>query len=243
MHAQARKPTSETVPRSVRNGVERGRKVFDDDYDDRLPPPETYRLELDGEWDLWEFSGFGKHYVQCYSLFHLLIASTNGNEVSYKQLDWALHAFPWKGGWSTVDFFDSIVRFVPSVHKPRVRRIEYSSPGFIEISVGIIFASYAIRSACAAYDKLHDSYRKTQRAAKENKLLGIDIRKAELDLRQEQIVTELAEDLRKELAMKQFEHLFRSMKVDDLAQLRVMLALARRMQPLSKLQRDKNIHF
>ena len=104
--------------------------VYDDDDDH--DPPQIYRLELDGDWGWWEFSGLGRQYVQVYSFYHVLIAADRGNEYCLDRLRWALRAFPWKGGWSSVDFFDALVRTVPRRHLPRIRRFEYSSPGFIE---------------------------------------------------------------------------------------------------------------
>ena len=222
--------------------------MYDDPFDDRddgdsLPPPALYRLELDGEWGLLEFSGFGRQYVQSYALYHLLIAAERGDETSWHELRWALNAFPWRGGWSSVDFFDALVRIVPRTHLPRIRRIRYSSPGFIEITVGLILGAHALKAVIGTYDKLHDAYRKTQKAAKENKLLGIDVRRAELSLRQEELAAELAEELRDGLGMRQFEALLRSTDVKPLAELKIFLALCRRIRPLSNLQNDDSIRF
>ena len=213
------------------------------DDDEEVEPPELYRLELDGDWGLWELSEFGRQYVQAYSFYHVLIAADRGNELCLYRLRWALHAFPWRGGWSSVDFFDALVRTVPRSHLPRVRRIQYSSPGFIEITVGIMAAAGAVKSISAAYNAIHESYRRTQRAAAEHKLLKIDVRKAELSLGKMELVDELVKELRDELKLQQFERLLRGLDTAPLAELKVYLALCRRIRPLSKLQDDDKIRF
>ena len=214
---------------------------FDENGDDR--PPELYRLELGGEWGLWEFSGFGRQYVQSYSLYHALMAADQGDELSWYRLRGAISAYPWRGGWSSVDFFGNVISMVPRKHLPRIRRIQYASPGFIEITIGIILAAQAVKSVSKAYDKLHDSYVRTQRALRETKLMDMNVKKAELDVRQREMVMGLAESFRDDLEMRRFERLFRSMDIHPLAELKMFLALCRRIKPLSKLQKDDNIRF
>ena len=211
--------------------------------DEDVTPPELYRLDMDGEWGLLELSGFGRQYVQVYSFYHVLTAAERGHELSLARLRWALHAFPWRGGWSSVDFFDALVRTVPRSHLPRLRRMRYSSPGFIEFTVGIIAAAGAVKALCSSYDSIHGSYRKTRKAALKEKLLRERVRMTELRRHEQELVLGMVAELRDELQMRQFERLLQELDADPLVELKVLLALCRRIKPLSQLQDDEKIQF
>ena len=213
-----------------------------DHHNDELP---VYSLRLNGDWGLWELSGFGRQYVQTYSFFHVLTLANQGDEVFMDRLSWALRTSPWKGGWSAVDFFQALVNTVPRDRLPRIRRIQYSSPGFIEISLGIISVAYVIRACCKTYDQLHDSYHRTYKAAKKRQLLSLDVRKMELDVHKREIefVDQAVTELSAVLQLRPFEGLFRDLNTNRLALLKVLFALCRRIEPMAKLQDDDQVKF
>ena len=45
----------------------------------------------------------------------------------------AFRAFPWRGGWSAVGFYEQLRIAVPPKHRPRLVAIEYASPGFMDL--------------------------------------------------------------------------------------------------------------
>ena len=107
--------------------------------DEQQPKRGEHRLQIDGDWELLELSGFGRHYVQVYSF---LYAFEYGIKQEYPN-DRTLHAFealPWAGGWSAVNFYETLRVAVPSNLRPRVIAIRYASPGFIELAVAIAVA-------------------------------------------------------------------------------------------------------
>ena len=79
-----------------------GRYRFDD-----IPPPEPYRLHMDGEWDIPLLVRFGREYMQVYSFLYVLESAARGNEFQKARLRLALHAYPWKGGWRLISFSTS----------------------------------------------------------------------------------------------------------------------------------------
>ncbi len=211
----------------------------DDDHDE--PSLEVYRLGLDGDWGLWEFSGFGRQYVQSYAVYHLLISAESGDRFSLHRLQGSVNAFPWRGGWSSVDFFESVMNAIPRKQLPRIRRIQYSSPGFVELTVGLVVAAHLVGRACDIYDRIRESYTKTIKSLKENKLMNLDIKAKELDVRERELSLRLLEDHINAMEMHRFDRLLRSNDVNPLASLKMVLALSRRIKPISKLRREKKL--
>ena len=212
-------------------------------YDEHLSPPELYRLKLDGEWGLWEFVGFGRQYVQSYALYHVLIAADRGDQYSWYRLEWFINSFPWRGGWSTVDFFDAMIRTVPREHLPRIRRIQYSSPGYVELTVGFLLAARSISKACEVYDRIQSSYAKTQKTIRENKLADLDIRKKELSVRERELSVRLLERQIDTMGIGEFSSPLKSKEINPLAAVKMLLSLSRRIKALSRLRKDDNIEL
>ena len=92
----------------------------------------SYGLRVDGGWGLLELSEFGRQYVQVYSVIHALAAEAEERGALENRLRRTLRAFPWRGGWSSVNFFKSLIDAVPDEYAPRIAKIEYASPGSID---------------------------------------------------------------------------------------------------------------
>ena len=91
-----------------------------DDFPQDAPGSRT--LKVDGGWEFLELSNFGRQYVHIYSLIHALKAAAGTSGDHEKRLRWAFRAFPWRGGWSSVNFFQSLVDAVPNKHRPRIAK-------------------------------------------------------------------------------------------------------------------------
>lgn len=119
----------------------------------------TRRLPLDGAWSLLELSGFGRQYVQSYSFFHAIRFGADGEMEG--MVEYAFRGFPWRGGWSTVDFYEVLQSIVPEDERCRVVAIEYASPGYIDLGV-VLSAAVAIsgivRHICKSIDRANATY-------------------------------------------------------------------------------------
>lgn len=138
----------------------------------------TYRLHMDGDWGLFELSQFRRQYVQLYSFLYVLTYAPDPAQESPSPHDYtvsyAFRAFPWRGGWSAVDFFGSLSRIVPTEHRPRIVAIQYSSPGFVDLAL-LLGAAFTLRKivdhGCSIADRLHSTYTTFYEGAKQRKLL------------------------------------------------------------------------
>src|SRR5688500_8691733 len=90
------------------------------------------KLLLNGRWNLEELSETTKGYTQLYGFaFSLLDDLPQDPRI---QMDYLYARFPWRGGYSTVNFFNQLFHKIPPKLRPEVERIQYASPGFIELS-------------------------------------------------------------------------------------------------------------
>lgn len=92
--------------------------------------PTKFNIPLDSTWFITDLQKFTSEYANLYAFFYCAIPRfiTNIGERVQRCL-----AAPWKGGFSRVNFFDALERYVPPIHELEIKRINYASPGEIEI--------------------------------------------------------------------------------------------------------------
>jgi hypothetical protein len=200
---------------------------------------------LDERWKLEDFSILTKEYQQLYGFFHALRAI---NEGKFSNLEF--ERMPWLGGGSVVGFFSIIGKFVRHEDQPVVKQIQYASPGFIELTllvevakdIGIIVSAIAgaSTSAATAYHVIYSQYQK-------RKLTQLKIKDLEVKQLREEItfvknsIVELHEVF--QLNPEQTEALEQLSKGDELVQLKMLLALYRRAEPVAELQVRNKANF
>ncbi|WP_236622796.1 hypothetical protein [Vibrio cholerae] len=134
--------------------------------------------------------------------------------------------------------------------QPVVKRIQYASPGYIELTlltevakdIGIIVSALAgaITSAASTYHIIYSQYQK-------RKLTQLKIKELEAKQLREEItfvkssIVELHETF--QLNSKQVKALEQLSKGDELVQLKMLLALYRRAEPVAELQVQNKANF
>ena len=209
------------------------------------PEVGRHRLAMDGEWDLLELSGFGRQYVQVYSLIYTLQFRANQDDSSERVH--AFSVFPWTGGWSAVGFYNSLRTAIPRAHRPYIVVIEYASPGFIELAV-IVGVALNIRRIvnhlCGSIDRISTTYNALYAAAQRRKLLRIQAQRAQLELDRDEL--EFAEEVTQRLAESMGFDLtqqLRDLTDNPLVRMKILFSLFRRVRDLSRLQDSDQIRF
>ena len=127
-------------------------------------------LKLGGDCDLQDLSVF-RQYSHVYSVMYALQVGPSQDESRTRTFH-AFETFPWKGGWSTVDFYEGLRHATPDSHRPRIVSIQFSSPGFIELML-LVSASAAIRlvvdNACRSFERISATYTTLHKDAAERK--------------------------------------------------------------------------
>ncbi len=123
-------------------------------------------LGLDGRWDLEELSDTTKDYIQLYGFAYSLLPDL---PVARKEeIDYIYGKFPWRGGYSTVNFFNQLFHKIPPKLRPEVQRIQYASPGFIELTELLVVSGTVaaiIFTVCKSLKSVHvfiEAFRRRQ---------------------------------------------------------------------------------
>jgi hypothetical protein len=200
-------------------------------------------LQLDGRWGLEELSDTARDYIQIYGFAYSLIPDLPS--ARQDELEYIYGKFPWRGGYSTVNFFNQLFHKIPPRLRPEVQRIQYASPGFIELTeIALVAASVAgiVKAVCSSIDMAHDTYRKIQKASVDHKLSKIDLANKELELTQRQI--EFCEDSSKRLVKTfglteaQEEIVDQRVQGNQVMKLKMLLSVFRRVEPLARKQSE-----
>ncbi|MCC6963950.1 MAG: hypothetical protein IT585_11915 [candidate division Zixibacteria bacterium] len=148
----------------------------------------TAKLALYGRWDFEELMEMTRDYIQLYGFAYSLSDELPAHRVS--EIEYIYGKFPWRGGFSTVNFFSQLFHNIPPPSRPKVLRIQYASPGFIEISA-IAGAALAVagfvKALCVSINAAHELYRNIQRRSVELDLSKINLAKEQLNLTRAQI--------------------------------------------------------
>jgi hypothetical protein len=203
----------------------------------------TTHLELNGRWGLEELSDATKDYIQLYGFAYSLIPDLP--TARRDEIDYIYGKFPWRGGYSTVNFFNQLFHKIPPKLRPEVQRIQYASPGFIELTELLAVAG-TVAGIVAAVSKsvssVHDLYRSIQKAAIDHELSKINLAKEDLELKRRQIefCEHAAKQMSKafELTEAQENLIDQKVRGNPVMKLKILLSVFRRVEPLAKKQAE-----
>lgn len=106
-----------------------------------------YRILVDGDWTFLEFSVIPEVYTQIYAFFYALSQMGEETDISLKDI---FTSYPWRGGYSTVNFYNRLRSYISSENEPQVISIQYASPGWIELDL-IAPVAFSIKNSVLAY--------------------------------------------------------------------------------------------
>lgn len=210
--------------------------------------PTKTKLRLDGRWNLEELSKATKDYTQLYGFAYSLLPDLP--TARREEIDYIYGKFPWRGGYSTVNFFNQLFHKIPPKLRPEVERIQYASPGFIELSELLVVASSVagiVKAVCSSIDSAHEMYRNIQKGTVEHKLSKINLTKQELDLAQRQITfcENSSKSLVKIFGLSEAQEKLLDQKVQgqgsEIMKLKILLSVFRRAFPLAEKQVEEKI--
>ena len=202
-------------------------------------------LKLDKQWDMQELATLSKLYIQCYSLVY----SLSGFEIDSEDervIDWfrGVYAkYPWRGGYSTVNFYHSLYRKVPYEERPEIQEIQYASPGHIKLKEALLVAGMLagiVAAVTSSIDDIHDTYNKIQHGMSQRKLtkLDVQIKELELDKARLEFVRESKNELIDKIKIPQTlqSELFTRSEGNELMELKILMSFHRRVEPLAVMQ-------
>ncbi|MCB4320620.1 hypothetical protein KOE80_00190 [Alcaligenes sp. 13f] len=207
---------------------------------------EDIKLGLDGRWSLEELSDATRNYVQLYGFAYSLIPDLP--QPHHREVDYIYGKFPWRGGYSTVNFFNQLFHQTPPRLRPEVKRIQYASPGFIELTLLLAAATTVagiVKAVCSSINRANETYRSIQKGAIEHKLAKINLANQELELKKRQIdfCKSSSEEMVKILGLSKVEdvQLERRVQGNPVMKLKILLSVFRRAEPLAEQQNNRKL--
>jgi hypothetical protein len=199
--------------------------------------PIAYSIKLDGELYLEDLAGIPKLYQQLYSfhygLEHLDRAAVRAAVVSLFG--------KWKSGLSAVNLFTGLRNVTPSIHRPRLKTLQYNSPGQIKMELLPKMAEQ-IRLAAnridteQSYGKAEELYKDIYKYFKENGISGFEdergSKEANLTPQQNRELRQYVNSYLQLLNWHNYQAQLAELEVGPLSQLRALLAYHRRLRRL-----------
>lgn len=207
---------------------------------------DSFSIGLDGGWSLQELYEYSHAFSDAYALVLYLACLQDGRIEPEKRQDIdgeeaLLGSLPWRGGYSSLSFYQRIKRRLPSEDRPQIRQIQYHSPGVLELALYVPTAlaiSVMIKTIINNFDRILDLVRKLYETLHDLKLMKIDASRKELELKREQIefLKYAIQNLDSALEIPHAAQID-ELAPNDLAGLKLRLSLFRKVKTLAEFQK------
>jgi hypothetical protein len=200
-----------------------------------------YRVTLDGQWDLRDLHEFPHAYEQVYAFTYCFDSDLSPPDAG--RIDRALESYPWRGGYSVVNIYTVLMSEVVFEHRPRIKSIQYASPGWIDLllnlnpAIKLAASVMAITSSLAATAKACEAIQKTLHNIRTHRQKA-QVEIIELTRQEIEQVHKLTQELS---SLIKFDHLDALQKRTGSAEVTAKLIVAqyRRLKMLAEYVRNK----
>lgn len=194
----------------------------------------TQTFDIDGAWDLGEFSQFYGQIEDVYYLFHSVgeYNKVRTSPARKKQIETALLR-PFRGGGSYRGMYSDFANDNDRAAKLRVSGIKYHSPGYVEVkalrrpfeqSIKLLRKFASDKAAIKqSYRNLHGTLSKNNLLKKESRIFGNDLR---------QVIKDQSYELASKLPGISMDDFLRIAGNDLLVASKVLLSVVRRVDKL-----------
>lgn len=198
----------------------------------------TFIVHIDRRWSLEDLYIFPRAFEQVYFALEAILPSP-GEEVE-NRIDRAFRAFPWRGGYSAVNFYNRLKYATPAAKRPRVESIQYASPGWLELYLALGLAvtlGHTVRSVAKTLDRCNATYNGIMRDMLQRKLLRIEVERARIGLSRDefQLVEEYSDMMAKVLQIRSADAIHERTR-NPLVSLKILLSIYRRVRTLAEYQ-------
>lgn len=192
-------------------------------------------VNIDGQWEISDLRKFSDSVQDCYSLGFALLGATG--KAATNKINSLFHKHPWRGGFSSVNFFRELYNNIPNEDRAGIRKIEYASPGEIKFFMNGDVAD-SIRELVNAINEDQSesltAYKRAHRQLQDWDLLGKS--DADVNLSDETIddLTRLLDETCEAMGMADSsQHILELASRDPLSGIKIVLAYHRRLQGLA----------
>lgn len=192
-------------------------------------------VDIDGQWEISDLKLFSDSVQDCYSFGFALLGAAG--KATTKKINSLFHKHPWRGGFSSVNFFKELYHNIPNEDRAGIRQIAYASPGEIKFYMNGDVAD-SIRELVNLINE-EDSpslaaYKLTHRHLQDMGWLSKSASDVNLSAQEVADLTEVLEGLCEVIGIRDSaEHILELASSDPLAGIKMVLAYHRRLQALA----------
>lgn len=196
---------------------------------------ETYTIHIEGDWSLEDFYVFPRTFEQVYFLVDSLMPERDEDKL--ERIHHAYRAFPWRGGYSAVNFYNQLKYVTPKKDRPQIASIQYASPGWLEVAL-ILSVAFSVerlvKSIANTIGHANDVYDRIVRGMSERKLLRLEADRKELQFKKDELeyVTSSLEQMAELLGINNIEEI-NARTGHPYLSLKILLSLYRRVKTLT----------
>lgn len=199
---------------------------------------------MEGRWEIRDLYYFPHRYAEVYSFLYALAAADWPQRSSFVA---AFNRYPWRGGYSAVNFYDDLYEAIPRDQRPKIVRIEYASPGYIELGAVIVLVTQIDRiltTAMKTWDKLDKIYEGIHKRAMDRRLLRITLKEREQELTKDDVrfTIEACRELSAAIGLDDPEAI-NKLTGDPLSSLKIIMAFFRRIRELVFYVQDGKVRI
>lgn len=206
---------------------------------------DTYTIQMGGKWTLEDISEVAHVYSQAYAFLYVL--NTPLTDDRKERLHITFTAFPWRGGYSAVNFYLYLKALVLPSERPQIVSLRYGSEGLLELA---LLASIAvqigilIKTLCLAAKDLNELYSSIYRGLQDRKLMRTEVKRKDIALETEQLdfIIDSSDKLSKMMGFQNVEEI-NKLTGSPLATLKILLSFYRRIRVLAGYEKKGKAKF
>lgn len=203
--------------------------------------PNSYIIRIDSEWSLRDLSDLPNNYSKVYATLYSLQESVPQAD---HRVSRAYESYPWRGGYSTVNFFRSLESHLPEAAIPHIRSMQYASPGYIELDLDervAVAVKNVITAFAASHFELERLFEHTDGELKRRRLIGGD-RKSTITGNDDDFLRETAQAFMRLLRIGKLDKL-EALTNNPLATLNILRSFYRVVEKLARYEGEGKASF
>jgi hypothetical protein len=193
------------------------------------------RVNIDGRWGISDLRKFSDLVQDAYSFVYAL--SERGSRVTQNHIESLFVRYPWRGGFSSVNFFDNLYSIIPPEDRADIRTIAYASPGEITLKLDGSVADSIREFVYKIIDddaQISKDYKDAYRWLQDNQLLSSSTQDKLLTSSEHLFLTEQLERLCVSFGLEDHKSkILAFSQSDPLAATKILLAYYRRLNALA----------
>ena len=205
----------------------------------------TYSIHIEGRWSLGDLYVFPRAYEQVYFALEAILPAPDSE--TNQRIERAFRAFPWRGGYSAVSFYNQLKWATPPRERPEVASIHYSSPGWMEFALLVPLAY----SVAAVVNKVADTIYNCNRVynaiysdMQKRELLKIEIERKKIGLKSDEIelIKDYSDTMAAIMGLNKPDQIHERTK-DPLISLKILFSIFRRVRTLAEYKNMGKAQF